>query len=269
MANEEALLTATPAVPTCFPLLSAEVARLRRDRLVIALENYIPDMQLEDEYLVQKLLVAEAEIQRNLRVYLTPREVVPFGTPQADIDALTAAGNTVLIEPGYDYNPNFFQGDTWGLMELRQKPILAVHAIQFAYPSPTDQLYVIPDEWIRADAKYGRLNLVPVQTTLSLPLNAFLLSALGGGRTVPLMLQCRYRCGLANAAQDYPDILDAIRKEAVLSLLEDQFLPASGSASADGLSQSISFGSRDYREMMDRKLARLRDAIHGPRIVLF
>lgn len=255
-------------IVSAFPSLPAAVAQIRRDRLLSAASNFFPDTPLSDEYLLEKVVAAEASAQRELRCFFTPHEMLPEGADQSEIDALTQAGNVVTIEPGYDYDPAFFQGNTWGLIEVRQKPIIAVHSIKFAYPSPDNTLYDIPIQWVRMDAKYGRINLVPVQTTLMLPLNAFLLSALGGGRLVPLMLQVRYRCGLANAASDFPDLLDVLKKMTVLSIIEDNYTPASGSTSADGLSQTVAVDTAKYQQVIDRRVKVLRDAIHGIRIMV-
>jgi hypothetical protein len=255
-------------IVSAFPSLPAAVASLRRDRLIVALQTFAPGVTLQDDYLLEKLVAAEQTLQRALRVFFTPRAMLPFGALQSEIDALTAAGKTVEMEPGYDYDPDMFQGNMWGLIEVRQKPIICVHSITFNYPAPSNVLFTVPTEWIRPDLKYGRINLVPVQTAMSLPLNAFILSALGGGRTVPLMLQVRYSAGIANCAQSFPDILDLIKKETVLSIVDDTYVPASGSVSADGLSQSISFQAESYRKTIEAKIERLRQAIHGIRTMV-
>lgn len=255
-------------VVSVFSSLTAAVAELRRDRLVSVAETYLPDTELSDEYLLGKLLAAEKDIERQLRVFLTPRTIVPDTTQQAEIDALVAGGANVLLEPGYDYTPAVWQGNTWGLITVRQKPIIDVQEISFNYPAPTDRLYTIPIEWVRPDKKYGMINIVPVTSAVSLPLNAFLLSALGGGRNLPLMLQIKYRAGLTNAAGDYPDLLDLVKKSAVLGIIDDQFLPASGSVSADGLSQSVSWDATKIRDEIDKRVERLRQSMQGIRMMV-
>lgn len=129
-------------------------------------------------------------------------------------------------------------------------------------------VYEVPIEWVRVDPKVGRINLVPTQSVLALPLNAFILSALGGGRSIPLMLHVRYRAGLANAAADWPDILSVIKMQALLDVLNDRFVPSSGSVSADGLSQSISYEADKYADTVSKKLDKLRSAIHGVRVMV-
>ena len=74
----------------------------------------------------------------------------------------------------------------------------------------------------------------------------------------PDMVQLSYTAGLANAAQDYPELIDVVKKKAVLSVLADSFVPQSGSISADGLSQSMSMDLGKYSEAID-------EIIHGPK----
>lgn len=253
-------------IVSCFPSLVGAIASIRRDRLLSVAQTYCPGVQIDDDYILEKLVAAEADAQRRLRCFFTPREIVPDGTSQDVIAALQAAGNTVVIEPGYDYTPDFFQGDTWGRIDVRHRPIIAVHSIQFAYPTPQLAVYTIPIEWVRLDRKYGSINLVPIETALMLPLNAFILSALGGGGTVPLMLQVAYRAGLPNAAGDYPDLLNVIKKMAVLDIIGDQFNPSSRSDSADGLSQSLSVDMDKLGTDIDKRLDVLRRSIQGIQI---
>jgi hypothetical protein len=102
---------------------------------------------------------------------------------------------------------------------------------------------------------------------MQLPLNAFILSALGGGRIVPEFLDIRYQAGLENAARDYPEILDLIMKQAALGIAEDLYLPSSRSesTSADGLSQSSSIGFKidDYTNLIDAKVDALKSSLFG------
>jgi hypothetical protein len=250
-----------------FPSVAGALAALRRDRLMIIAQNFFPGISIDNAYLLDKLAAATAFVSHKLRVFLTQREMLPNTASQDEIDALTLAGNTVNLEPAYDYDPSFFQGNTWGFMPLRQRPIIAVHSMQFQYPTPNNTLWTIPPEWIRADKKYGTINLLPVTGAMTMPLNAFILSALGGGRMVPHFLAIRYRAGLENVARDWPDILDVILKQTVLSIIEDCYIPSSRSesVSADGLSQSSSLGLKisDYADVIDRKLETIRSALFG------
>lgn len=266
-------ITALPAaigtgIKSVFADLPGTIASLRRDRLAGMLESYAPGALVSDDYLLEKLVSAERALERDLRVFFTPREMVTPATPQAERDALVAAGNQVVEEPGYDYDPALFAGNTWGLIELRQRPAISVSRIGFYYPAPISLVYEVPLDWVRLDKKVGRISLVPTQTVLSLPLNAFILSAIGGGRNIPLMLHVRYRAGLENAATEWPDLLTVIKRQAMLDILGDRFVPSSGSVSADGLSQSISFEASKYQDEVDHKVEKLRSAIHGIRMMV-
>ncbi len=244
------------------------IASLRRDRLALALRRLSPRAEISDESLLEKLLAAEAQVSRDLRVWLTPREVLPWSASADEIQALQDAGKVVEFEPGYDYSPEFYDGNSWGRLDLRQVAVIEVHKIEFVYPSLGQTLYAIPNEWIRVDRKYGAISLVPTNATIVLPLNNYILTVLGGGRTIPLMIQVRYSAGLQNAARDYPDLVDIIKKSAVLRLVDDMLLPTSGSTSADGLSQSLSWDADKYREAIEKKLEGLRQAIQGVRVMV-
>lgn len=249
-----------------FPSVATELVSVRGDRLVAAIANLSLGPTFSDPYLTGKLAAAQADLERRLRVFLTPREMIPAANAQAEVDALAAAGTLMATEPGYDFSPDLFNGDTFGLIQLRQKPILNVSRIWFTYPAPDATVFDVPLEWVRPDAKYGRINLVPTQQAVTLPLNIFLFAALGGGRSVPFMVQVRYRAGLQDVADTAPDVLDLIRYMAVLSIVDDAFLPQSGSTSADGLSQSLSFEADKLRDRVKKRVTTLRDSLNGVRV---
>jgi hypothetical protein len=54
---------------------------------------------------------------------------------------------------------------------------------------------------------------------------------------------------------------------ASLSILEEQYIPQSGSVSADGLSQSVSLDMDKYSEMIETRIERLRQSINGVRMI--
>ena len=241
----------------------ADTLRFRRDRLMVAARRYFPDVELDDGYLLGKLYAAEAYVARELRCFLEPTYVFPFTPTAGQIATLAvdAAGNAIpwAQEPGYDYGPDFFQDETWGYLVLRQKPIISITSIILAYPAPTTGFYPIPNDWIRPDLKYGVIRLVPASSALIAPLGAFVLQALGGGSTVPSMIQVQYTAGLANVRSDprWADLVDVIFKRAAISVIEDAYLPQSGSTSGDGLSMSLSVDTDKYHD-------RVQQILHGP-----
>ena len=254
-----------------FPDQAAAVASLRADRLVLLASSLGFDAAaMTDSYLYGKLLTAEAKAQRELRVFFAPTVMLPEEATQDEIDALELAGTRYALEPAYDYDPGFFHGESWGFIQTRQKPLISVQSIKLRYPMPTMSVFDVPNDWLRLDRKYGHIRMVPGAMQFSAPLAVFVMPALGGGRFVPNMIQVRYTAGLRNAAADYPDLVDVVMKMASVSIIEDAMMPASGSISADGLSQSLSTDVSKYQDVIDRLMngppgsnGGLRTAIHG------
>ena len=254
---------------TIFADKTAAVTDLRANQLMLASQTHLSDMTLSDDYLYSKLLAAESEASKILRVFLEPTMVLPADATQAEIDALDAAHTRYVLEPGYDYDPEMFTGNTWGFIALRQKPVIAVTALYFQYPSPQNTVFQVPVSWVRLDRKYGHIQLVPAAASFSAPLSAFMMQAMGGGRTIPFMLQVRYTAGIKNVQAEYPEVVMLIKRLAVLNVLKDSFVPQSGSISADGLSQSISLDVDKYMDSTQQSLDRIRDEIHGVRLGVF
>lgn len=226
---------------------------------------------IDDASLWQSLRAAEADAQRRLRVFLQPTVIVPDDAPLSEIQALEAAGTAYATEAAYDYDPHIFQGEAWGFVALRQKPLISIQSMQFAYPTPNQTVFDVPASWIRLDKKYAHLQLVPVGMTVLAPLSAMMLGTISGGRSMPMLVRIRYTAGLSNPALAYPDLVDATKKLAAFKILQGAFLPQSGSISADGLSQSSSI---DFDKWMhgpggiDATFDKLYEAIHGPRLAV-
>ena len=260
----EALGAGLPA--SIFPSLPAAVASLRRDRLAGPAQLWLAGVELSDEYLLDKLLVAERHAERRLRLFLTPREMVAEDAPEEEVAALEAAGHRVEREPGYDFEPGGLGGDNWTAISLRHPPVLAIHSCEFRFAGGFT--YLVPPAWFRLDSKVGRLQLVPTGVQALLQMGGQALSVIGGGRTWPLGVRIRYRSGLANARRDHPDLLDLIAKIAVLDVLDDQFMPSSGSISADGLSQTQQWDSGKHRAAIDARLDAIRQSMRGLRLAV-
>lgn len=256
-----------------FPNRFTATASLRRDRLLAA-AGVIPSSNFTDDYLWEKLRAAESEVGRTLRVPLVPTRFFPAQPNQAEIDAL--GGAPWGIDPGYDLGPENNAGDRWGMIAVRNKPIISIQRYRFAYPAVDGMAFDVPLEWLRPDKKYGQISVVPASYSLSVPLSGIVMQALSAGRTVPLMLQVTYTAGLENAQRDYPELVDVVKKLAILKCIEDRFVPQSGSISADGLSQSMSIDMDKYRDTIDHTLnggkgsnGGLMAAIHGVRAMVF
>lgn len=255
-----------------FPNKFSAVAKLRSDRLMMSANGAMPSVTVTDDYLWEKLRAAESEIGHTLRVPLAPTAFFAETPTEDEIAALN--GMPWAIDPGYDYEPaSFAANDKWGMLKLRNKPIQSVSRVRFAYPGGSGSHYDLPLDWLRMDKKYGTVQFVPSSTAFVAPLNAFVMQAIGNGRNIPLAIQLTYVAGLTNAARDYPELIDLIMKKASLKIIEDAFLPQSGSISADGLSQSMSNDMEKHYDSIDRIInggkgsnGGLMTAIHGVRL---
>lgn len=248
-----------------FPTKATIVAELRADRLVLAGGNYFKASSLTDDFIYGKVIAAEADAARRLRVLLEPTTVFA-GEPSAD--EITAVGTGLWIEEsGYDYEPDLWNMEDWGYLVLRNKLVSSVTSVEFVYPSPVAGIFKMPDNWIRLDKKAGHLRFVPAGSNMSIgAMGSMMITMMAGGRNVPQMLKIRYVAGMVNAARDYPDLIDLIKKMAVLRIINDAFVPQSGSISADGLSQSFSADVDKFSAGIDSMIDTLRESIHGIRM---
>lgn len=258
------------------------VDELRSNHLVLIAQSYFPGITLTDDFIWSAVQSAEAEMARRIRAPLVPTQFFPLtpdqdttGEIQEKIDALPPT-MPFDFDAAYDYDPDFFTGEKWGFLALRKKPLITVSLIRFVYPAPTTGFYDVPGDWLRIDNKYAHIRLVPASSPFVAPLNAFILQALGGGRTIPFAMQITYVAGITNAAATYPEMIDAIKKMAVLKILENGFFPKSGSIGADGLTESMSIDMQNYRDMINviidgppKSNGGLVTAIHGIRGTAF
>lgn len=246
-------------MPGLFPDPYAAAADLREDRLSGPLFS---GATLSQSYIERTLAAAQQDAERALRVYFGPVEVLPDDGDQQTRDALSADGVRWVEDPGYDLDPKFFQGDRWGFLRLRHRPVSAIASIRFLYPHPYSGVFEVPADWIRLDKRAGDINLVPGTQSFTAPLSAWVMQVMGGGRSIPRMIQIRYTAGLSGA-DEWPDVADLVMQMAALRVLKNLMLPGSGSISADGLSQSTTVAVKDYQEDIDARLERLRQSIHG------
>ncbi len=250
---------------TLFAAQADIVAEMKAERLVTVAQSYFPSETLTDSYIYKKVLAAEADAERRLRTFFEPVEVLPEGTPQSVIDAFNANSTRYVEEPAYDWDPEFFRGNRWGFLETRRRPVISVESIQFLYPSTDASLYSFPVKWIHIDNHFGVINIVPIGDG-TLPLNAWILQVYGGGRVVPHMIRVRYTAGMKDANADYPDLIDLIKKMAVIRIIEDKYLPQSSTVSVDGLSETFSLDVEKFKEAADKAIDTLRQEIHGIRM---
>lgn len=251
------LVVETLFAPTRTSLFIKDIVvdEIRRDRLMAATAGVLQDVKVSDDYLWDKVRAAESEISHTLRVPLVPTRFFANQPTQEQIDALD--GMAWAIDPAYDYTPDMFHFEKWGYFITRQRPIISVEGMRFAYPSANHGFFNVPNDWIRIDARFGHIRLVPSSPAIFATMDAFIMTALAGSRTIPFMIQLEYTAGLTDVETTYPELLDVIKKKAVLKIVADAFLPQSGSISGDGLSESVSVDMAKYHEAID-------EIINGP-----
>lgn len=249
------------------------IDEIRGDRLMSAAAGVLQGISVSDDYLWDKVRAAESEMAHTLRVPLVPTHFFAYQPTDAQIAELD--GMAWAIDPAYDYSPDMFRGDQWGFIVSRQRPIIDIKSLRFAYPTPEKGFVDIPRDWIRYDAKAGHIRIVPSSPAVFMSMNAFIMTALTGGRSIPFMMQLEYTAGLVDVETQFPELLDAIKKMAVLKIVGDAFLPKSGSISGDGLSESISIDMSEYQDSIDHIINGPKDSngglmtkIHGIRLVV-
>ena len=262
---DPAAISNTPVSSALFNRFQS-VSQFKADSLVALAWSSAQD--LTDDYIWNSLLAAEADAQRQLRVFFEPTYVLPSPISATDLGAVPS-GMPWVEDPGHDYEPDLFQGEGWGFLVARHKPIISVDYIQFAYPQPMNTVWNLPLEWLRLDKKYGHIRVVPAGTSYSAPFSAWMMQVLGGGRNIPQMIRIRYKAGLQNAAVQYPDLVDVVKKMALLRIVNNLMPGTSESVSADGLSQSKSVDLKVYQEAIKEKMETLMEQIHGVRTMVF
>lgn len=233
-----------------FPNKADAIAKMQRDGLMMAAQNLLSGITLDPDYIWGKLIAAESEMSHTLNVKFQPTYFFPTTPTQEQIDALN--GMPWEEDPAYDYDPEMFAGEKWGMILVRNKPLISVVKLVYAYPSANHFNFEIPADWLKLDKKYGQVRVVP--TTISAPvmLGGFMMNLISAGRSVPHIMNLEYVAGLTNVADRYPELVDATKKLAVLKLIEDTFPVGSGSISADGLSESMSVDMQKYHDIIDR-----------------
>lgn len=225
------------------------VEDVRNEQLMAAAAGVLQDVEISDDYIWNKIRAAESEIAHRLRVPLVPTRFFPQPPTPEQIEALD--GMAWEHEVGYDYTPDMFERDKWGTIMTRQKPVISVERLTFSIPTTQENAFDIPKDWIRIDAKYGYLRIVPLTTASLITTGGMGMMALTSYKTIPSMIQLEYTAGLSNVEDTYPELIDVIKKLAVFKIVSEAFLPQSGSINADGLSQSMSVDLSKYQGAID------------------
>lgn len=247
----------TPNTSALFPDRDLALTSFRAD-MALGGAGYFPPAALTDDLLWGKLLAAEAEAERLLNVFFSAVEVIPDNAPQSEIDALDAAGTRYVQEAAFDFEQAMFLPNEFGMLQLGHRPVQAVHSVIIKIPSPFLASLVVPNDWIRLTKKYGAVRFYPTSTASVSVLGSMGIGFMSGG-TYPNVIEIRYISGLKNAAglvsssaaAIWPDLIEVVKKMAILNMLNASFPSSSESISADGLSQSKSVDTDKWQGIVD------------------
>lgn len=252
---------ALPTSSALFPDITAALAAFRAD-LSLGGAKYIPAAALaDDDLLWGKLIASEAEAERLLKCFFSAVEVIPDNAPQSEIDALEDAGTRYVQEAAFDFDRGMFLPDEFGFIALGHRPVQLVHSVKVKIPSPFLSSFDMPDDWVRLSRKYGTIRFYPTSTAGITVMGASGIGFMSGG-TYPNAIEVRYVTGLKNAsgaltssaALIWPDLIEVVKKLAILHILQSSFPGTSESISGDGLSQSRSVDMDKWQGMIDAML---------------
>lgn len=239
-----------------------KVAEIKTERLFGLLCHLAPSGGWSDVYLEQKIREAEDEFERDMGLLLRPQKIKCEPSPDdTDWD---------IEESAYDYDTHFFSDERWGYLRLRRYPVQSVERMFFSYPNRQQIVFEVPLSWIRKEKQYGLIRLVPDKQAAFAAFNSYILSIFSGGRGVPQSIVVEYTAGLTEKQlqEDYADVLEWIKRQAVVNIAADGLMPGSLSNSADGFSQSISAKLSDYRDDQDKKFQHMKQKIKGVRLAI-
>lgn len=246
-----------------FPDLPAAAAYLKAN-ILPAIVGSKAAAGMDPVYVSDKLASAEAEAARDLRVLFGATKVFAGDPTDAEIAGL--AGAAYIVEPAYDYAWEDWQSEAWGMLAMRRAPMISVESMEIKYPYPGAASFPVPVAWIKVDRKFGHVRVVPGGAMPAfVPYFSSLLAA-SGRRVMPQCLVLRYTAGLENVVRDYPDIVDLVRKMAVLKVVDDRMIAGTTSTSVDGLSESKTVDFDKYREALESKKKALFRALHGAQL---
>jgi len=215
---------------------------------------------LSDDALAEELSAAEDFYERDLSLRWKPTRVFSdvFGRQNLVIQdqavALPSDFDNIedIDEPAYDYGRDYWIEDRWGWIDLNYRPVREITQMFFAFPGATP-VQIIPKPWIRIDAKFGRLQLVPNSSNAILAaLSAFVLGIQAVGKGLPQSIYVDYKVGFdeAQLLAHHRDLLKGLRLRTVLGLMGIiTSIATPGGATSDtlgldGLSHGKSFGGK-------------------------
>ena len=214
---------------------------------------------LQEAHIARKLFAAEDFYERTLqvkfgetRVFSNPRLRAQSIDPFVKVSDFDETAD--VEEAAYDYERGLFEEARWAQVRLGHKPVKAITKAFFWYPGTAiGASWNIPLDWPRVDYRKGIVELVPATGAMLqlLSVNAYVLSSIAAGRSIPQSIFIDYTTGLSQAllAAQHQDLIEGVRLRTLLLLFGILVTTRNqgqtgGSLSLDGLSHSRSWGGK-------------------------
>jgi len=239
---------------------------LKRNALYGFVASLKPSCGWSDDLLLQKLRASEDHHEHTLGLSLKPRRILC--DPPSD---KVLGTDYDLREPAYDLEGIAFWGRSWGMVQLRENPVLSVQRVCIQYPLSTT-IIELPQAWWRIDYDFGSIRFVPTIGTLAMnlvPLGLMPTGVMGFGSPVPQSLVVDYTVGFAagELQRNHTDLIENIVRYAVLLMIAGGFL-ANITMSGE-TSQSLAANLAEARTAHKEFLTSYRQQHQGPRLMVF
>lgn len=214
-----------------------------------------------DTEILRKIRAAEDFYEHDLNLFFGVKKFICGATEQGIIVNPDAEPYGEIEEPGYDYDRDWYLGDRWGYLKLRNRPVVpdrtsasGITKFFFSFPSAVPHLFDVPQAWIKPDFQYGQINIIPTNAAIYASFSAFFLSiASGGAYGLPKVIFLTYLAGYDHdrLRRDQADLLEGVKLRTLLFLggiLGNIFGMGlqSNSIGLDGLSHSRGFAGGKY-----------------------
>jgi hypothetical protein len=204
--------------------------------------------QMPPEVVANAIRASEDWLERELGTFFGVKRVV-----SAPVERGLAPDTYDVGTPAYNYDSQLFVENRWGQIKTDYRPVWEVSQFFFAFPGNWAEVYNAKN-WVQIDHKFGHINIVPTGGAAVLAtFNAWVMSVLAGGRSLPRSLFIDYTAGLdpAYLRARHADLLEALRMHTFMGLAGILATIRTGglgscSTSLDGLSQSESFNQGQY-----------------------
>lgn len=203
---------------------------------------------LPPEYIAGQIRASEDWLEHRLGTFFGIKRVA-----SAPVERKLDPATYDVAIPALNYPSDLWTDERWGYIKTDFRPVWDVTSFFFAFPGNFYEIYNAV-RWVQIDRKFGHVNIVPTDGAAVLAtFNAWVMSVLAGGRSLPRSLFMDYTAGLdpAQLRTQNADLLEVLRLHTFMGMCGTlATIRANGvgscSVSVDGLSESESFVQGQY-----------------------